>query len=104
METYELITTITVEELARILPTRNGNYISILMLSPPFAARILPTRNGNGVHTPFGAHPDLDCTDPTYKEWKRESFLYKSSVPLSAHGSYLQGMETECEIFQLYPS
>ena len=61
-----------IDNLARILPTRNGNIFNgtSRLILPRNSARILPTRNGNR------------CIKPV------------SLTQLPGHGSYLQGMET----------
>ena len=40
------------------------------LLFPIFLARILPTRNGNLVEVIIILKVLFNCTDPTYKEWK----------------------------------
>ena len=58
-----------------------------------YAARILPTRNGNYVQQKMKLRQPLQGTDPTYKEWKPNISTPKPSN-YTPHGSYLQGMET----------
>ena len=70
----------------------------------PFRARILPTRNGNSM-TILLALMVFIGTDPTYKEWKPGVGDHQHRHP-NGHGSYLQGMETgfprllACYIYQ----
>ena len=68
------------DTLARILPTRNGNWTTRSGLLFMTIARILPTRNGNQIQ-------GLPQTTPPHR---------------SAHGSYLQGMETI--VYKVYSS
>jgi len=118
METNDFLATIT-EFPARvlILPMRNGNGISIPVVSVKilgsyptyeewklytyfltyinlyFPVLILPMRNGNPCISKSISSSN-SCSYPTYEEWKRYNELFLYFLFIYTFLSYLWGMET----------